>query len=130
LEVVAGVREQLTIYGEDFPTPDGTCVRDYIHVVDLANAHILALGALRSNNHEIINLGNGEGFSVHQVVAAVGRVTGRPLPRVIGPRRAGDPAMLVASNEKAKAVLGWTPAKPDLETMIEDAWVFLQSRSA
>jgi UDP-glucose 4-epimerase len=130
LEVVAGVRKQLTIYGEDFPTPDGTCVRDYIHVVDLANAHILALEALRSGHHEIINLGNGEGFSVHQVVGAVRRVTGRPLPQVVGPRRVGDPAMLVASNERAKAVLGWSPEKPDLETMIEDAWAFLQTRAA
>jgi UDP-glucose 4-epimerase len=130
LEVVAGVRKQLTIYGDNFPTLDGTCVRDYIHVVDLANAHILALDALRSGQHEIINLGNGEGFSVHQVVGAVRRVTGRPVPQVIGPRRAGDPAMLVASNEKAKAVLGWTPEKPDLETMIEDAWEFLQLRAS
>jgi UDP-glucose 4-epimerase len=130
LEVVAGVRKQLTIYGEDFPTPDGTCVRDYIHVVDLADAHILALEALRAGRHEIINLGNGEGFSVYQVAGAVRRVTGKALPTVVGARRAGDPAMLVASNEKARAVLGWTPARPDLETMIEDAWAFLQSRSA
>jgi UDP-glucose 4-epimerase len=130
LEVVAGVRKELTIYGEDFPTPDGTCIRDYIHVVDLADAHILALHALQGGRHEIINLGNGEGFSVHQVAGAVRRVTGKALPTVIGGRRAGDPAMLVASNEKAKAVLGWTPARPDLETMIADAWGFFQSRSA
>jgi UDP-glucose 4-epimerase len=130
LEVVAGVRKELTIFGDNFPTIDGTCVRDYIHVVDLANAHILALDALRSGHHEIINLGNGEGFSVHQVVGAVRRVTGRQLPHVIGPRRAGDPATLVASNEKARSVLGWTPEKPDLETMIEDAWGFLQARTA
>ena len=93
-------------------------------------AHLLALDALRSGHHEIINLGNGEGFSVYQVAGAVRRVTRRQLPIVVGPRRAGDPAKLVASNEKAKAVLGWTPEKPDLETMIEDAWEFLQSRTA
>jgi UDP-glucose 4-epimerase len=128
LEVVAGRREQLTIYGDDFPTPDGTCVRDYIHVVDLADAHVLALDALSEGRHEIVNLGNGEGFSVREVADAVGRVTERPLPYVIGSRREGDPARLVASNEKAKAVLGWIPERPALETMISDAWDFFQAR--
>ena len=128
LEVIAGRREQLTIYGDDFPTPDGTCVRDYIHVVDLADAHVLALEALSEGRHEIVNLGNGEGFSVREVTDAVARVTARPLPYVIGSRREGDPARLVASNEKAKAVLGWIPERPALDTMISDAWDFFQAR--
>lgn len=127
LEVAAGQRERLTIYGDDFPTPDGTCVRDYIHVVDLADAHVLALEALTAGRHEIVNLGNGEGFSVKEVAETVRRVTSRPLPYSVGGRRSGDPARLVASNEKAKAVLGWEPARPALETMVEDAWRFFQA---
>ena len=127
---MAGVRKELTIYGDDFPTLDGTCVRDYIHVVDLADADILALGALRGGHHEIINLGNGEGFSVYQVAGAVRRVTGRALPTVIGARRAGDPAMPSPRMRRLKPCSAGLLARPDLETMIDDAWDFFQSRTA
>lgn len=127
LDAVAGDRPPLTVYGTDYPTPDGTCVRDYIHVADLAEAHLLALAALdpeRSPGWRAYNLGNGNGFSVRQVVEAAERVTGRPVPHTLGQRRPGDPAVLVASGASALAELGWKPARPALETMIADAWEF------
>lgn len=130
LDVAAGKREVLTIFGNDFPTADGTCVRDYIHVLDIANAHVLALRALEVGTHAIVNLGNGSGYSVRQVVRAVEEVTQRPFPTVDGARRAGDPATLVASNAKARSFLGWSPARPDVTTMVEDAWEFYLDQQA
>ncbi len=123
LQVPNGQREKLTIFGDDYPTPDGTCVRDYIHVTDLAQAHILALDYLLSGGeNNVFNLGNGVGFSNKEVVDAAREVTGHPIPTVIGPRRDGDPARLVASSEKAKAILGWAPRYADLHTILSTAW--------
>jgi UDP-glucose 4-epimerase len=130
LEVAMGQRASLTIFGDDFPTPDGTCVRDYIHVLDIANAHVLAMAALEIGQHDIVNLGNGSGFSVQGVVEAVRNVTGHSVPTEIGPRRAGDPGVLVTSNERARAHLGWIPEHPDVTTMVDDAWRFVQERGA
>lgn len=128
LQVPGGKREKLTIYGDDYSTPDGTCVRDYIHVTDLAQAHILALQYLMAGGaNNVFNLGNGAGFSNQEVVAAARRVTGHPIPAVIGPRRAGDPSRLVASSEKARSVLGWEPRFADLETIIATAWAWHRS---
>ncbi|GIF97306.1 UDP-glucose 4-epimerase GalE [Catellatospora citrea] len=127
LQVAAGQREKLAIFGDDYPTPDGTCIRDYIHVGDLAQAHLLALEAARPGEHRIYNLGNGTGFSCKEVVDAVREVTGHPLPVEMAPRRPGDPAELVASSAKARAELGWTPAKPDLRDIVADAWTFFRS---
>jgi UDP-glucose 4-epimerase len=117
------------IFGDDYPTSDGTCVRDYVHVVDLAEAHVLALGALDRGavEAEAFNLGNGEGFSVIEVVSAVEQVTGRRPPTEPAPRRAGDPAMLVASSERARARLGWRPRYPTLEEIVETAWRWHES---
>ena len=118
-----GQREAISIFGDDYPTPDGTCIRDYIHVCDLAQAHILALDYLlagRENN--VFNLGNGVGFSVREVIEEARRVTGHPIPARVEARRAGDPAQLIASSEKAKAVLGWKPQYNDLHTIIQTAW--------
>lgn len=116
------------IFGDDYPTPDGTNVRDYIHVADLADAHVLALGKLVAGQHDIINLGSGAGSSNREVAAAVGRITGQQLQVKVGPRRAGDPAILVASNAKAKAQLGWQPVKT-LDDMVRDAWTFQQGHA-
>ncbi len=128
LQVPNGQREKLTIFGEDYPTPDGTCIRDYIHVTDLAQAHILALDYLMAGGeNNVFNLGNGVGFSNKEVVETARRVTGHPIPAVIGPRRPGDPARLVASSEKAKKVLGWDPQYADLETIISTAWAWHKS---
>ena len=124
LQVAAGKRDRLQLYGDDYPTPDGTCVRDYIHVEDLARAHLLALGAATPKEHKIYNLGSGTGFTNRQVVDVVREVTGHPIPVEIAPRREGDPVELVASSEKARAELGWVPAKPTLHDMITDAWTF------
>jgi UDP-glucose 4-epimerase len=126
LQVADGIREKLQIFGDDYPTPDGTCVRDYIHVEDLARAHLLALERARPGEHLIYNLGNGNGFSNRQVAEVVREVTGRPLPVEIAPRREGDPAVLVASAELARTELGWRPAKPTLHDMVRDAWSFYQ----
>nr|WP_240947602.1 UDP-glucose 4-epimerase GalE [Planosporangium mesophilum] len=125
LQVAAGKREKLQLYGDDYPTADGTCVRDYIHVSDLAAAHLLALETMRPGEHRVFNLGNGNGFSNRQVIDVVREVTGHPVPTEIGPRRAGDPAELVASSEAARRELGWQPAKPTLARMVADAWEFL-----
>src|ERR687885_292737 len=114
LQVAAGARESLTVFGEDYPTPDGTCIRDYIHVEDLSDAHLLALPAPAEGEHRIYNLGNGAGFSVREVVEAVRGVTGNALPVEVGPRRSGDPAQLVASSERIRADLGWAPKHTDL----------------
>lgn len=122
LEVALGQREQASIFGTDYPTPDGTCVRDYIHVVDLASAHVLALDALERQPRLVYNLGNGQGFSVREVVQTVRKVTGHPVPVVESPRRPGDPAMLVASSEKIRRELGWAPRFPTLEEIIASAW--------
>ncbi|WP_327268593.1 UDP-glucose 4-epimerase GalE [Streptomyces sp. NBC_01218] len=124
LQVAAGERASINVYGDDYPTPDGTCVRDYIHVADLAEAHLLALGAATFGEHLICNLGNGNGFSVRQVIETVREVTGRPIPETAAPRRAGDPAVLVASAATARERLGWTPSRPGLAGIVADAWAF------
>src|ERR1700761_1796217 len=130
LQVAAGKRDKLQIFGDDYPTVDGTCVRDYIHVEDLARAHLLALDAATAGEHKIYNLGNGVGFSNKQIVEAAREVTGAELPVEIAPRRDGDPATLVASSAKARAELGWVPEKNTLQAMIGDAWQFYQSHIA
>jgi UDP-glucose 4-epimerase len=127
LRVAAGLRESVQIYGTDYPTPDGTAVRDYIHVEDLARAHLLALDAITPGTHAVYNLGNGTGFSVRQVVEACRAVTGHPIPAVEADRRAGDPAVLVASSGKIRSALGWVPEKPELEAMVADAWAWIQA---
>ncbi|MGX5657053.1 UDP-glucose 4-epimerase GalE [Geodermatophilus nigrescens] len=129
LQVAAGTREAMTVYGEDYPTPDGTCIRDYIHVSDLADAHLLALTAPQPGEHRVYNLGNGTGFSVQQVVDAVREVTGHPVPVQVGERRAGDPAQLVAASDRIRADLGWSPRHTDLTGIVRDAWEVAQGRS-
>lgn len=127
LQVAAGVREKLALYGDDYPTPDGTCVRDYIHVSDLAAAHLLAILTMEAGTHRVFNLGNGAGFSNRQVIDVVRAVTGHPVPVEVAPRRPGDPAELVASSERARTQLGWVPAKPDLTEIVADAWSFYRA---
>ena len=123
LQVPNGKREFISIFGNDYDTKDGTCVRDYIHVNDLAQAHILAMEYLRKGNESnIFNLGNGVGFTVKEVVETARKVTGHPIPAKEEPRRAGDPSTLIASSEKAKKILGWKPKFDDLETIITTAW--------
>ncbi|MEV8352571.1 UDP-glucose 4-epimerase GalE [Streptomyces niveus] len=124
LQVALGTRESIAVYGDDYPTPDGTCVRDYIHVADLADAHLLALDAAVAGEHLVCNLGNGSGFSVREVIETVRTVTGHPVPEVAAPRRAGDPAVLVASAATARERLGWTPSRADLAGIVADAWAF------
>jgi UDP-glucose-4-epimerase GalE len=117
-----GRRGELVVFGNDWPTPDGTCVRDYIHVVDLAEAHWLALQKLATGAGPLLlNLGTGDGYSVRQVIDTVGRIVGRPVPHRVGPRRAGDPPSLVAAVGRAQEVLGWKASRSDLETIVEDA---------
>jgi UDP-glucose 4-epimerase len=130
LQVVRGIRPAFAVYGTDYPTPDGTPIRDYVHVDDLAAAHTLALNSATPGEHRIYNLGNGAGFSVLDVVEAVRRVTGHPLPIEIGPRRPGDPARLVASSARIREDLGWVPRKPTVDEMVADAWAFDQSLSS
>ena len=128
LQVPNGQRDKVSVYGTDYPTKDGTCVRDYIHVTDLARAHILALDYLmRGGKSDVFNLGNGVGFTVQEVIQAARAVTGHPIPAVAGPRRAGDPAQLIASSDKAKAVLGWKPEFDSLETILSTAWAWHKS---
>lgn len=123
LQVALGQREKITIFGDDYDTPDGTCVRDYIHVVDLAEAHILAMKEILNGGHSRkYNLGNGRGFSVKQVIDTAREITGHPIPAEIGPRRAGDPAILIASSETINHDLGWRPIYPNLRQIIEMAW--------
>jgi UDP-glucose 4-epimerase len=122
LQVALGKRENLSIFGTDYPTPDGTCIRDYIHVGDLASAHLLVLGALREKDKLIYNLGNGKGFSVREVIETARRVTGHPIPVREVARRPGDPAILVASSEKIKRELHWRPNYASLEDIVCSAW--------
>ncbi|MFB7633474.1 UDP-glucose 4-epimerase GalE [Streptomyces sp. NPDC056149] len=146
LQVAQGRREAISVYGADYPTPDGTCVRDYIHVADLAEAHLLALGAalpsptttpaggasrrsIEPGEHLICNLGNGNGFSVREVIETARKVTGHPIPEVSAPRRPGDPAVLVASAHTATTHLGWHPTRPDLAHIVADAWEFANAHS-
>jgi UDP-glucose 4-epimerase len=127
LQVALGKREKIMIFGDDYNTADGTCIRDYIHVTDLADAHILAIEKLRKENEsETYNLGNGNGFSVKEVIETAREVTGHPIPAEIAPRRAGDPAILIASSEKAINELGWKPKYADLHTIINSAWNWFQ----
>jgi UDP-glucose 4-epimerase len=130
LQVAAGTRESVQVFGDDWPTPDGTCVRDYIHVDDLADAHLLALEHAQPGRHAIYNLGSGTGFSVREVVEACRAVTGHPIPAVTAPRRAGDPAVLIASSEAARAELGWHPQRTEIARIVSDAWEFARSRTA
>ena len=125
LAVALGAKESVNVFGEDYPTSDGTCVRDYIHVVDLGQAHLLALDSIEPGRHEIYNLGSGEGYSVRQVIEVCRDVTGHPIPVVTGPRRGGDPAVLIASSDKIQSTLGWKPDR-DLRAMVSDAWTFAQ----
>ncbi|HBL36099.1 MAG TPA: UDP-glucose 4-epimerase GalE, partial [Firmicutes bacterium] len=128
LQTALGARDHLELYGTDYPTPDGTCVRDYIHVADLSQAHLLALKALAAGgNSAIYNLGNGQGYSNKEVIETARRVTGKEIRVLNGPRRPGDPAVLVASSAKIKAELGWNPKYPDLEQIIATAWRWHQS---
>ena len=123
LQVPTGRRDHITVYGDDYPTPDGTCLRDYIHVVDLADAHMRALDYLRRGGEsDIFNLGSGSGFSVKEMIAAAEKATGKAIAVEIGARRAGDPAQLIASSEKARTVLGWQPQFTDVEEVIGTAW--------
>lgn len=126
LQVAQGRREAINVFGDDYPTPDGTCVRDYIHVADLAQAHLLAVDAATPGEHLICNLGNGNGFSVREVIETVRQVTGHPIPEVMAPRRGGDPAVLVASAATARERLGWNPSRADLAGIVADAWAFAQ----
>lgn len=128
LQVPLGKREKISIYGDDYDTDDGTCIRDYIHVTDLADAHIRALNYLREGGEsDIFNLGSGNGFSVNEMVEAARKVTGHPIPAEVVERRAGDPAVLIAKSDKAKSVLGWQPEKDDIEVIIKDAWNWHQA---
>lgn len=127
LKTALGQREHIGIFGEDYPTADGTCIRDYIHVRDLAEAHLLALEHLgRGGESGVFNLGSGDGFSVREIIDTARKVTGKPIPAKAEPRRAGDPSVLVASNRKAREVLGWAPRR-GLEEILSDAWVWHQS---
>ncbi len=127
LDVAAGRREQIRVYGTDYPTPDGTAIRDYIHVDDLAEAHRLALEATEPGRHRVLNLGNGSGFSVRQVLDTAREVTAAEIPAVETERRAGDPAELVAANDRIRSELGWVPRKPDLAEIVADAWEWHRS---
>ena len=123
LQVALGQREQLGIFGDDYPTPDGTCIRDYVHVEDLIAAHILALEYLKAGNESnVFNLGSNNGYSVKEMLEAAREVTGKEIPAVVTPRRAGDPSTLVASSDKAKSVLGWKPEYTDVKEIIATAW--------
>jgi UDP-glucose 4-epimerase len=125
LQVASGRRAEIGVFGDDYPTADGTCIRDYIHVVDLCEAHQLALDRLLREEHSLaFNLGNGAGFSVREVIEAARRVTGRAIPQRVSPRRPGDPARLVADSALAKSELGWKPKYADLETIIAHAWAW------
>ena len=124
LDVAAGRRASIGVFGNDYSTPDGTCIRDYIHVSDLADAHLLALNALDTSDRLIYNLGNGKGFSVQQVIESAQRVTGRSIPIDVSPRRPGDPAVLIASSERAIHELGWRPRYSQLDDILRTAWVW------
>lgn len=123
LQTALGQRDAISVFGDDYATPDGTCIRDYIHVMDLADAHLLALKRLRGGGEsQVYNLGSGQGYSVKEVIEAARKVTGHPIPAALEPRRAGDPAVLVASSERARTELGWQPKRDSLEKIIASAW--------
>lgn len=125
LQVPLGQREFITVFGDDYPTKDGTCIRDYVHVIDLIDAHIKALTYLRNKGESnVFNLGSGEGFSVKEIIEVARKVTGHPIPEKVDARRAGDPSTLIASSEKARSVLKWDPQYTKVETIISDAWRF------
>lgn len=128
LDVATGQRDEILVFGNDWPTPDGTAIRDYIHVRDLADAHLLALQSSQASAHRIYNLGNGTGFSVREVIACCREVTGRQITARDVARRAGDPAVLIASSEKAVAELGWQPGRSGLDEIVSDAWDFTRSQ--
>jgi UDP-glucose 4-epimerase len=128
LDVALGRRKSIKIFGQDYPTPDGTCIRDYVHVGDLADAHILALDSLGTHSRLIYNIGNGHGFSVREVVESVRRVTGHPIPVLEEPRRLGDPAVLVASSKRIMDELGWKPRFSALDDVVRSAWIWHQQR--
>ncbi len=128
LAAAAGRRERIDVFGTDYPTRDGTCVRDYVHVADLADAHVAALHALEEHPTMVCNLGSETGFTVREVIAAAERVTGRPIPAVDAPRRPGDPAELVASRGRAGRLLGWEPKHTDLDEIVESAWEWHRAR--
>ena len=127
LQIALGKAESATIYGTDYPTPDGTCIRDYIHIADLVSAHILALGALEKRDKMIYNLGSGNGFSVREVIETARKVTGHAIPAVESPRRPGDPARLVASPQKIKDELGWDPTHTNMDDILSSAWEWHKS---
>jgi UDP-glucose 4-epimerase len=127
LQAAAGTRDSVQLFGTDYPTRDGTAVRDYIHIEDLGRAHLMALEAARPGEHRVYNLGNGAGFSVSEVVEAARRVTGRRIEAIEAPRRTGDPPALVASSDKIRKELGWKPEKPELAAMISDAWAWMRA---
>jgi len=125
MQVALGRREHIAVFGDDYPTPDGTAIRDYIHISDLSQAHLLALEYLRKGgDSEFVNLGNGSGYSVKEVVEAARKITGEKIEAKIAPRRAGDPSRLVADAKKAREVLGWNPQFPEIERIIESAWAW------
>lgn len=130
LQAALGARPSVEVYGTDYPTPDGTAVRDYVHVEDIAEAHRLALERTSPGAHRVFNLGNGAGYSVREVIEAAREVTGRPIKTVEGERRPGDPAVLVADNQRARDELGWAPRQPELRSMLTDAWRWLQAHPA
>jgi len=130
LDVALGRKKSIQVFGEDYPTRDGTCIRDYIHVRDLADAHLLALAALEKRDRVIYNIGNGQGFTVREVIESARRVTGRAIAVEARARRAGDPAVLVASSEKIKRELGWKPRFAELDTIVRSAWEWQQKRYA
>jgi UDP-glucose-4-epimerase GalE len=127
LQVALGRRPHIEVFGDDYPTPDGTCVRDYIHVDDLADAHVLALEKLEPGRFAAYNVGTGRGFSVREVVATAEAVTGKPIPVKVGPRRAGDPPALVAAADLIRKELGWSPKYPELRPIVESAWRWHQA---
>lgn len=128
LGVAAGARPEIQIFGDDYPTPDGTCIRDYVHIVDLADAHLRALAQLQAGKAQIhCNLGTGRGYSVREVVDASRRITGHPIPERVVASRPGDPPELVSGGSRAEELLGWKPARADLDTIVEDAWRFMQA---
>jgi UDP-glucose 4-epimerase len=127
IDAALGRRPALTVFGDDYPTPDGTCIRDYVHVTDLADAHLRVLARLESHGSCRYNIGNGEGHSVKQVLGAIERVSGRAVPHSIGPRRAGDPAVLVAASEKLRRETGWAPRFGDIDEIVRTTWAWREA---
>ncbi|WP_191566376.1 UDP-glucose 4-epimerase GalE [Metabacillus idriensis] len=128
-QVALGQREHISVFGDNYATPDGTCIRDYVHVEDLIDAHLLALNYLsRKGESIILNLGSSQGFSVNEMIKEAREVTGHPIPAKVAPRRAGDPSTLVASSEKARSILGWEPSRTTIKTILQDAWNWHQTK--